>query len=103
MYTFTASLKRLIKIKEMSKPLNRILPGIQSFSFNADGSKVAVCPRTAEILIFKTNGSSNIKDWTLLQVLKEVSTILEDLSLFAIALRNGDCSRLAPCYWLAPV
>lgn len=57
----------------MSKPTNRILPGIQSFAFNADGSRVAVCPRTAEILIFKTNGSHNIKDWTLLQVLKEVS------------------------------
>jgi hypothetical protein len=57
----------------MSKPQNRILPGIQVYAFNANCSRVAVCPQSAEILIFETNGKPNISDWKLRQVLKEVS------------------------------
>ncbi len=52
---------------------NRIMPGIQCFAWNGDRSKVAVCPQSKEILIFETNQKLNIKDWTLIDVLKEVS------------------------------
>jgi WD40 repeat protein len=32
---------------------------------------VAVCPQSAEILIFETAGKPNISEWKLIQVLKE--------------------------------
>ena len=51
---------------------NRILPGIQSFAWNADRSLVAVCPFSREILIFETNQKPNISDWRLTEVLREV-------------------------------
>ena len=35
--------------------VNRILPGIQSYAWNADCSKCAVCPQSREILIFDTH------------------------------------------------
>ena len=60
-------------MKSTAKP-DRILPGIASFDWNADRSRVAVCPQSREILIFKTNGKPNIKDWDLEAVLKEVSS-----------------------------
>jgi len=50
---------------------NRILPGIQSFAWSPDRSMVAVCPHSAEILIFATNMKPDIKDWRLTEVLKE--------------------------------
>ena len=59
--------------KKPAGPVNRILPGISSFSWNSDCSLVAVCPLSREILIFKTNGEPDISKWTLQQVLKEVS------------------------------
>ena len=52
---------------------NRILPGIQSFAWNPDRSLVAVCPYSREILIFATNAKPDIKDWRLIEVLREVS------------------------------
>jgi len=49
-----------------NKPINRILPGIQSYAWNGDCSKVAVCPLTREILIFETTMSPDISKWRLL-------------------------------------
>lgn len=57
----------------MAKQINRILPGIATYAWNGDCSRVAVCPQTREILIFETNMSPDISKWKLLQVLKEVS------------------------------
>ena len=54
---------------------NRILPGIQCFAWNHDRSLVAVCPFSREILIFATNSKPDIKDWRLVEVLREVSII----------------------------
>ena len=50
---------------------NRILPGIQSFAWNADGSKIAVCPKNKEIWIFETQNSPDMSKWTKTDVLKE--------------------------------
>jgi hypothetical protein len=49
------------------------MPGITSFAWNADCSKVAVCPMSREVLIFETNAQPDISKWKLTQVLKEVS------------------------------
>ena len=51
---------------------DRILPGICSFAWSPDRQKVAVCPQSREILIFKTFGKPKISDWQLEDVLKEV-------------------------------
>ena len=61
----------------MSKqaPVNRILPGIQTYAYNGDCSKVAICPQSNEILIFETFGKPTISEWKLNQVLKEVSAV----------------------------
>jgi hypothetical protein len=66
-----------------NKPINRILPGIQSYAWNGDCSKVAVCPLTREILILETNMSPDISKWRLIQVLKEVRILklMIDLAL----------------------
>jgi hypothetical protein len=53
---------------------NRIIPGITSFAWNADCSKVAVCPQSREVLIFETGNQPEISKWKLIQVLKEVSS-----------------------------
>ena len=66
-----------MKAKKEDLTTNRIMPGIQSFAWNADRSKVAVCPQSKEILVFETNQKPNISDWTLVEVLKEVSEIRE--------------------------
>lgn len=63
---------------------NRILPGIQSFAWSPDRSMVAVCPHSAEILIFATNMKPDIKDWRLTEVLKEVSLIFARFDLLMI-------------------
>ena len=57
----------------MQASVNRILPGISSFAWNKDGSKIAICPNTNEIWIFKTNSTSDIAKWERIQVLKEVN------------------------------
>jgi actin related protein 2/3 complex, subunit 1A/1B len=53
--------------------LNRIIPGITSFAWNANCSKIAVCPQSREVLIFETGNQPDITKWKLSQVLKEVS------------------------------
>ena len=60
--------------KKQAGPINRILPGISCFAWNADCTKVAVCPQSREILIFETNQSPDISKWTLIQELREVSS-----------------------------
>ena len=61
------------KQKQEARIENRILPGIQSFAWSPDRSLVAVCPYSREILIFATNQKPDIKDWRLVEVLREVS------------------------------
>jgi len=53
--------------------VNRILPGISSFAWNKDCSKIAICPTSTEIWIFKTNSTADISKWERVQILKEVS------------------------------
>lgn len=55
----------------MQNANNRILPGIQCFAWNADGSLAAVCPTNQEIWIFETASSPDISKWTRVKVLKE--------------------------------
>ena len=64
------------KAKAAAALANRILPGIQCFAWNHDRSLVAVCPFSREILIFATNQKPDIKDWRLVEVLREVSLSL---------------------------
>ena len=64
------------KAKAAASTANRILPGIQSFAWNHDRSLVAVCPFSREILIFATNQKPDIKDWRLVEVLREVSRFM---------------------------
>ena len=54
---------------------NRIYPGISSFAWNSDCSKIAVCPTNKEIWIFKTNSTADTSKWERIQVLKEVRKI----------------------------
>jgi len=61
------------KKKAANATANRILPGIQCFAWNHDRSLVAVCPFSREILIFATNSKPDIRDWQLVEVLREVS------------------------------
>lgn len=42
---------------------NRIWPGISCFAWNGDCSKIAVCPTTKEIWIFKTNSTADVSKW----------------------------------------
>lgn len=42
---------------------NRIYPGISSFAWNRDCSKIAICPTNREIWIFKTNSTADISKW----------------------------------------
>lgn len=53
--------------------VNRILPGISCFAWNKDCSKIAICPTTREIWIFKTNMTADISKWERIQILKEVT------------------------------
>ncbi len=59
---------------------NRIMPGIQCFAWSPDRSMVAVCPQSKEILIFATNQKPDIKDWRLVEVLKEVSVFFDRIA-----------------------
>ena len=77
-----------VKMNKNKGPINRILPGISVFAWNGDCSQVAVCPQSKEILIFATNGKPNISEWTLVQVLKEVSLAHISFSTTALFLRS---------------
>lgn len=65
--------------KVSAESSNRILPGIQCFTWNKDGSLLAVSPGTKEIWIYKVNGSQNVKDWERIAVLKEHFDIITAL------------------------
>lgn len=58
---------------------NRIMPGIQCFAWNADGSLAAVCPTNQEIWIFETASSPDISKWTRVKVLKEHFNVITSL------------------------
>jgi actin related protein 2/3 complex subunit 1A/1B len=58
---------------------NRIMPGIQCFAWNADGSLVAICPTNQEIWIFETASSPDISKWTRVKVLKEHFNVITSL------------------------
>ena len=52
---------------------SRVAPGMSCFAWNKDGSKIAICPNTNEIWVYKTNNSPNDSTkWERIQVLKEV-------------------------------
>ena len=55
--------------KKEDKPVNRFTPGISCFAWNADSTKIAVCPGTKDILILETEGSEEISEWKIHQVL----------------------------------
>lgn len=85
-------------MQKKQQAVNCIKPGISCFAWNADCSKVAVCPTSNEILIFETNNQPLISDWKLLHVLKEVSTKSTSylLKIYCAALCSSQCTRLAP-------
>ncbi len=58
------------KSSKPSKP-SRTFVQVTAISFNHDGSKVAVCPGSREIIIYATNGSRKDSAWTVEHVLKE--------------------------------
>ena len=58
---------------------NRILPGVQCYAWNKDGSLAAICPCNNEIWIFETAGTADISKWTKIQVLKEHFSIISSL------------------------
>lgn len=74
--------------------LNRIIPGITSFAWNANCSKIAICPQSREVLIFETGNQPDITKWKLAQVLKEVSPAQAD----RLALQRHQLDALAPEY-----
>jgi len=67
------------KSTESGQSTNRILPGVQCFSWNANGSLMAVCPTNNEIWIFETAGSPDISKWTRVNVLKEHFNVISSL------------------------
>ena len=51
----------------------RIAQGMACFAWNKDQSKIAICPNSSEIWVFKTNNAPNDSTkWERIQVLKEV-------------------------------
>lgn len=42
---------------------SQLFSNISCFAFNKDRSLVAVCPRTSDVIIFATNGSTDTTDW----------------------------------------
>lgn len=50
---------------------NRLLPGILTFSWTKDMSRIALCPTTSEIWIFDTGKEDDISKWTRTHVLTE--------------------------------
>jgi hypothetical protein len=51
---------------------NRVTTALSCYAWNKDGSKLAVCPSSSEIWIFKTNKQADTTKWERVQVLKEV-------------------------------
>jgi actin related protein 2/3 complex subunit 1A/1B len=45
---------------------------LSCFAWNKDGSKLAVCPNSNEIWVYKTNKTQDTSKWEIIQVLKEV-------------------------------
>jgi len=78
--------------KKQQGPVNRILPGISSFAWNSDCTRVAVCPQSKEILIFETGKSPNISEWKLVQVLKEHYSIVSSLEWHPVTNQLLSCS-----------
>ena len=58
---------------------NRILPGVQCFAWNKDGSLAAICPLNNEIWIFETQSTPDISKWTKIAVLKEHFNVISSL------------------------
>lgn len=58
---------------------NRILPGVQCFAWNKDGTLAAICPTNNEIWIFETASSPDIAKWTKVAVLKEHFNLISSL------------------------
>ena len=79
---------------QSSQTNNRILPGISSFAWNSDCSKIAICPTSHEIWVFKTNSTADISKWERIQVLKEVLPSFLTISLI-IAFESSKFSGLA--------
>ncbi len=73
-------------MKKQAAPINRILPGIQTYAWNSDCTRVAVCPQSREILIFETNQSPDISKWKLVQELREVSKTIGHIFCLSVAL-----------------
>jgi actin related protein 2/3 complex subunit 1A/1B len=65
--------------KDNEKPINRFIPGISCFSWNSDATKIAVCPGTKDILVLSTEGSEEISEWKLDQVLSYHYAIVTSL------------------------
>jgi hypothetical protein len=42
---------------------NRVTTSLSCFAWNKDGSKLAVCPSSSEIWIFKTNKQADTTKW----------------------------------------
>jgi len=72
-------LTNMISSKDKDTTGNRIMPGIQSFAWSPDRQRVAVCPQSNEILIFETGNKPNIKDWKLVEVLREHYSLVNSL------------------------
>ncbi len=51
---------------------NRVSMALSCFAWNKDGSKLAVCPNSNEIWLYKTNKTQDTSKWEIIQVLKEV-------------------------------
>ena len=52
----------------------RIAQGMACFAWNKDQSKIAICPNSSEIWVYKTNNQPNDSTkWERIQVLKEVN------------------------------
>jgi hypothetical protein len=61
---------------------SRVAQGMACFAWNKDQSKIAICPNSSEIWVFKTNNKPNDSTkWERIQVLKEVSDQISYISL----------------------
>ena len=58
---------------------NRILPGVQCFAWNKDGSMAAICPTNNEIWIFETQSTPDVSKWTKVATLKEHFSVISSL------------------------
>ena len=65
--------------KDSGQSTNRILPGVQCFTWNAEGSMAAICPTNNEIWIFKTSSSPDVSKWEKVAVLKEHFNVIMSL------------------------